>query len=195
MAITTVKPSGTVSQLVDSASGIHPRHSQYYIRSIRQDNKDPLTQFLKDQGVKWEPCVMKPEQTTVFFFPMKAPDGAVTRDAITPIDHLKLWSVYNSNWAEHQVSVTVSVKEDEWVEAAGWVHKNFDTLSGISFLPMDGGTYRQAPYQECTKEEYESLLAATPATLDWSLLLLYETEDTTAGSQELACTAGACEIL
>jgi ribonucleoside-triphosphate reductase len=194
-AITTVKPSGTVSQLVDSASGIHPRHSAYYIRSIRQDNKDPLTQFLKDAGVPNEPCVMKPDATTVFYFPVKSPDGAVTRNEISPRDHLNLWATYNEHWAEHQVSVTVSVKENEWVDTAGWVYDNFGRLSGISFLPMDGGTYKQAPYQECTKEEYEALLGRMPAELDWAKLSDYEQEDTTTGSRELACVGTQCEII
>jgi ribonucleoside-triphosphate reductase len=194
VAITTVKPSGTVSQLVDSASGIHPRHSAYYIRSVRQDNKDPLTQFMKDASIPWEPCVMKPESTTVFFFPVKAPDGAVTRDQVDPISHLELWKTYNEHWAEHQVSITVSVAEEEWPRVGAWVFDNFDHLSGVSFLPMDGGTYRQAPYQECTKEEYEAALAKMPESIDWSKLSDYEREDNTTGVRELACTAGACEI-
>lgn len=194
VAISTVKPSGTVSQLVDSASGIHPRHSEYYIRSIRQDNKDPMTQMLKDSGVPWEPCVMKPEQTTVFFFPMKAPDGAVTRDQVTPTKHLDLWNVYNEHWAEHQVSVTVSVKEDEWIDTAAWVYKHFEALSGVSFLPSDGGSYRQAPYQECSKEQYEELQAKMPQAIDWSLLSRYESDDETVGTQTLACQGTYCEI-
>lgn len=194
-AISTIKPSGTVSQLVDSASGIHPRHSAYYIRSIRQDNKDPMTAFLMDQRIPHEPCVMKPDTTTVFFFPVKSPEGAVTRNDISPRDHLNLWAVYNEHWAEHQVSVTVSVKENEWVDTAGWVYDNFGRLSGISFLPMDGGTYKQAPYQECSKEEYEALLVKMPAALDWSKLSDYEKEDTTTGSRELACVGTSCEII
>jgi ribonucleoside-diphosphate reductase alpha chain len=195
VAISTVKPSGTVSQLVDSASGIHPRHSEYYIRSIRQDNKDPLTQFLIDSGLPYEPCVMKPDSTTVFYFPIKAPDGAVTRDQVTPRKHLDLWNVYNEHWAEHQVSVTVSVNESQWVDTAGWVYDNFDSLSGVSFLPMDGGTYRQAPYQECTPEQYEELLGRMPKALDWETFAGYEQDDNTTSTRELACTAGACEIL
>lgn len=194
VAITTVKPSGTVSQLVNSASGIHPRHSAYYIRSVRQDNKDPLTNFMRDAGIPWEPCVLKPESTTVFFFPMKAPDGAVTRDQVDPISHLKLWSVYNENWAEHQVSITVSVPENAWPRVGAWVYDNFDNLSGVSFLPMDGGTYRQAPYQECTEEEYREALDKMPKEIDWSKLSEYEREDSTTSTRELACTAGACEI-
>lgn len=193
VAITTVKPSGTVSQLVDSASGIHPRHSEYYIRAIRQDNKDPLTQFLMYHNVPYEPDVMKPNDTTVFYFPVKAPDTAVVRKQVTPRKHLDLWRMYNKYWAEHQVSVTVSVADKEWVDTAAWVYDNFDDLSGISFLPYDGGTYRQAPYQECTKEQYEELAAKMPV-LDWSLLSRFETEDTTTGSHELACTGGSCEI-
>lgn len=194
-ATTTVKPSGTVSQLVDSSSGIHPRHSPYYIRSIRQDNKDPMTQFLKDAGIPNEPCVLKPDATTVFFFPMKSPEGALCRNDITPRDHLNLWAVYNKHWAEHQVSVTVSVREEEWIDTAAWVYDNFDELSGVSFLPMDGGTYKQAPYQECTKEEYEELLAKMPDKIYWEVLSDYEKEDTTTGSRELACVGMSCEII
>lgn len=189
------KPSGTVSQLVDSASGIHPRHSHYYVRSIRQDNKDPLTQFLKDQGIPNEPCVMKPDATTVFYFPMKSPDGAVTRNEISPRDHLELWATYNEHWAEHQVSVTVSVKEKEWVDTAAWVYANFHRLTGVSFLPMDGGTYKQAPYQECSKDEYEHFLERMPKELDWTKLRDYEKEDTTTGTRELACVGSNCEII
>jgi len=194
VAITTVKPSGTVSQLVDSASGIHPRHSEYYIRSIRQDNKDPLTQFLKDSGVPSEPDVMKPDATTVFYFPIKSPDGATVKDSVTPRSHLDLWNIYNKHWAEHQVSVTVSVKEGEWVDTAGWVYDNFDGLSGISFLPSDGGTYRQAPYQECSKEEWEELVSKMPKSLDWDSFASYESDDNTTGVQQLACTGSSCEI-
>ena len=194
VAITTVKPSGTVSQLVDSASGIHPRHSAYYIRSIRQDNKDPLTQFLKDSGVPSEPDVTKPDATTVFYFPIKAPDGAVTRDQVTPRSHLDLWNVYNKHWAEHQVSVTVSVGEEQWVDTAGWVYDNFEDLSGVSFLPLDLGTYRQAPYQECNAEQYEALVSKMPESLDWEKFSSYETDDNTTSTQQLACVSGVCEI-
>jgi ribonucleoside-triphosphate reductase (thioredoxin) len=195
LAITTVKPSGTVSQLTDSASGIHPRHSPYYIRSVRGDNKDPMTQFLKDSGIPNEPCVMKGDTTTVFFFPMKAPEGAITRDDISALDHLKVWKLFNDNWSEHQVSVTVSVKEEEWVSVAAWVHENFDSITGISFLPYDNGSYRQAPYQTCTKEEYEAFLNKMPSSIDWNKLKEYEKEDATTGARELACVAGVCEIL
>lgn len=195
VAVTTVKPSGTVSQLVNSASGIHPRHSQYYIRSVRQDNKDPLTQLMIDEGVPHEPCVLKPDSTTVFYFPVKSPDGAVTRDKVGAVDHLNLWKEYNNHWAEHQVSITVSVKENEWLDAGAWVYNNFDELSGVSFLPMDGGTYRQAPYQECTKEEYEEHLAKMPERIRWDRLSEYEKEDTTTSSHTPACEGGQCEII
>lgn len=195
VAISTIKPSGTVSQLVDSASGIHPRHSNYYIRSIRQDNKDPLTQFLKDNNVPNEPDVTKPDATTVFYFPVKSPDGAVVRDQVNPRKHLDLWNVYNTHWAEHQVSVTVSVKENEWVDTAGWVFGNFDSLSGVSFLPMDGGTYRQAPYQDCTKEQYEELLSKMPKSIDWEAFAAYESDDNTTSTREFACVGNSCEVL
>lgn len=195
VAITTVKPSGTVSQLVNSASGIHPRHSAYYIRSVRQDNKDPLTRFMKDAGIPWEPCVMKPETTTVFFFPVASPEEAVTRDKVSAVDHLNLWKEYNANWAEHQVSITVSIREEEWLRVGAWVYDNFDELSGVSFLPMDGGTYRQAPYQECSREEYEALVAKMPQEIYWEVLQQYELEDTTTSSHQLACVGNACEIL
>lgn len=194
VAITTVKPSGTVSQLVDSASGIHPRHSTYYIRAIRQDNKDPLTQFLKDSGVPNEPDVMKPDVTTVFYFPIKAPEGATVRADVSPRKHLDLWKVYNEHWAEHQVSVTVSVAEEQWVDTAAWVYDNFDSLSGVSFLPLDLGTYRQAPYQECSKEQYEAWASKMPASLDWEKFSSYESDDNTTSAQQLACVAGVCEI-
>lgn len=194
-AITTVKPSGTVSQLVDSASGIHPRHSGYYIRAIRQDNKDPMTAFLRDSGIPWEPCVMKPDSTTVFYFPVKSPDSATVRSEVTPTKHLDLWNIYNKHWAEHQVSVTVSVAENEWVDTAAWVYRNFDDLSGVSFLPYDGGTYQQAPYQECSKEQYEELLAKMPVAINWDDLSKYEDTDNTVGVQQLACVSGACEVV
>lgn len=195
VAITTVKPSGTVSQLVDSASGIHPRHAKYYIRSIRQDNKDPLTRFMRDVGIPNEPCVSKPDSTTVFSFPIKAPDGATVRKDVTAENHLALWHVYNKHWAEHQVSVTISVEEDEWLPVGARVHDTFNDISGISFLPMDGGTYRQAPYQECTEQQYEELLARMPEEIDWSLLSNYEDDDQTEGTQTLACVGGACEVI
>ena len=191
-AITCVKPSGTVSQLVDSASGIHTRHSVYYIRRVRGDKKDPLTQFLISKGVYAEDCVMRPESTVVFSFPIKSPKGARTREALTALQHLDLWMQYQRHWCEHKPSVTISVKEDEWMDVGAWVWRNFDEISGISFLPYDGGTYRQAPYEECSKEVYESLLATMPKDISWDEL--NEAEDNVEGAQELACSAGACEI-
>ena len=190
-AITCVKPSGTVSQLVDSASGIHPRHSKFYIRRVRGDKKDPLTQFLIEQGVPAEDCVYKPTQTTVFSFPQRAPDGLV-RDDVTAISHLELWLTYQRHFTEHKPSITVSVEEKDWPEVGAWVWKHFDELSGVSFLPYDGGSYRQAPYTECTEKEYEELKAKMPA-INW--LDLKETTDNVEGSQMLACSAsGGCEI-
>jgi ribonucleoside-triphosphate reductase len=149
---------------------------------------------LKDAGIPWEPCVMRPESTTVFYFPMKAPDGAVTRDKVTAVDHLNLWDRYNRYWAEHQVSVTVNVREDEWLDVAAWVFKKWDSITGISFLPYDGGSYKQAPFQECTKEEYEAMLAKLPTSIDWSALSLYEVQDETTGIGELACVGNSCDI-
>ena len=191
-AICAVKPSGTVSQLVNSASGIHPRHSSYYIRRVRGDKKDPLTQFLTNSGVPTEDCVMRPDSTAVFSFPIKAPEASRTREDLTALQHLDLWLMYQRHWCEHKPSVTISVKEDEWVDVAAWVYKNFDELSGISFLPHDGGSYRQAPYEECTKEEYEALVAKMPKTIDWNALK--EETDNVEGAQTLACVAGHCEI-
>jgi len=194
-AITCVKPSGTVSQLVNSSSGLHARHSDYYLRTVRADNKDPITRFLKDQGVYCEPCVMKPDTTTVFYFPIKSPEGSLTREKQTAIDALNLWKTLQENWCEHKPSATISVKEHEWMEVGAWVYENFDTLSGVSFLPYDGGTYKQAPYTEVTKEEYEEWIAKhPPVTINWDDLRFYETEDGTTGSQELACTAGGCDV-
>ena len=189
-AITCVKPSGTVSQLTDSASGIHPRHSKYYVRRVRGDKKDPLSQFLVGQGVPAEDCVYKPTQTTVFSFPQRAPDG-LTRSDITPIDHLGLWLTYQQQWCEHKPSVTISVEEKDWPSVGAWTWDNFDEISGVSYLPYDGGTYRQAPYEECTEEEYEALKAKMPV-IDWTKLV--ENTDNVEGAQMLACTAGTCEI-
>jgi len=191
-AITCVKPSGTVSQLVNSASGIHTRHSPYYIRRVRGDKKDPLTQFMAAAGVPAEDCVLRPESTVVFSFPQKAPEGARTREALTAVEHLDLWLMYQRHWCEHKPSVTISVKEHEWMDVGAWVWRNFDEISGVSFLPYDGGTYRQAPYEECTKEEYESLLEKMPKELDWHGLV--EVDDNVEGAQTLACVAGHCEI-
>jgi len=194
-AITCVKPSGTVSQLVDSASGIHCRHSDYYIRTVRGDNKDPLTQFMIDKGIPNEPCVMKPETTTVFSFPVKSPDNAVTRDDMTAIEQLETWLVYQRHWCEHKPSVTVTVKDDEWVEVGAFVYKHFDEMSGVSFLPYDGGTYQQAPYQECDKSRYEDVKGVMPQNINWYELAEYEAEDNTAGMQTMACSGDVCEIV
>jgi ribonucleoside-diphosphate reductase alpha chain len=189
-AITCVKPSGTVSQLTDSASGIHPRHAKFYIRRVRGDSKDPLTQFLIGQGVPNEPCVYKPTQTTVFSFPIKAPDG-LTRDDVSSTEHLGLWLTYQRHWCHHKPSVTVSVEEKDWPEVGAWVWKHFDEMSGVSFLPQDNGTYRQAPYTNCTEQEYLDLLAIMPK-LDWSIFK--EDTDNVEGVQTLACSSGSCEI-
>ena len=194
-AITCVKPSGTVSQLVDSASGIHARHSAYYIRTVRGDNKDPLTQFMKDQGIPAAPCVMKPDSTTVFSFPMKSPEGAVTRNDMTAIEQLELWLTYQRYWCEHKPSITVTVRDHEWMEVGAWVYKHFDEVSGISFLPHSDHTYQQAPYQECTKHDYETLLSVMPDSIDWSKLSDYEKEDTSKGTNTFACSSGVCEIV
>jgi ribonucleoside-diphosphate reductase alpha chain len=194
-AITCVKPSGTVSQLVDSASGIHARHSDYYIRTVRGDNKDPLTQFMKDQGIPSEPCVYKPDQTTVFSFPVKAPTGAVVTSDLTAIEQLEMWLAYQRHWCEHKPSVTINVKKDEWFEVGAFVYKHFDEMSGVSFLPYDDHVYQQAPYQECTKGEYKEMLSLMPESIDWTKLSEYEKEDNTAGSQTLACSGDSCEIV
>jgi ribonucleoside-diphosphate reductase alpha chain len=193
-AVTAVKPSGTVSQLVDSASGIHARHSHYYIRTVRGDNKDPLTQFMKDQGIPSEPDVFKPEQTTVFSFPMKAPTGAVVTEDLSAIEQLEMWLAYQRNWCEHKPSVTINVRKDEWFEVGAFVYKNFDEMSGVSFLPFSEHTYQQAPYQDCDKETYEAALALMPNAIDWSKLSEYEKEDNTVGTQTFACV-GSCEIV
>ncbi len=194
-AITCVKPSGTVSQLVDSASGIHARHNPYYIRTVRGDNKDPLTQFMVSQGIPNEPDVMKPDSTTVFSFPMESPHGAVTRTGMTAIEQLELWLVYQRHWCEHKPSVTISVKEEEWMDVGSWVYKHFDEVSGISFLPFSEHTYKQAPYQDIDADEYSELKALMPRAIDWSALQEFEKEDTTSGGRELACTAGVCEVV
>lgn len=194
-AITAVKPSGTVSQLVDSASGIHARHSDYYIRTVRGDNKDPLTQFMIDQGIPSEPDAMKPTQTTVFSFPMKSPDGAITRNDMTAIEQLELWLVYQRHWCEHKPSITVTVRDHEWMEVGAWVYKHFDEVSGVSFLPHSDHTYQQAPYQEVTEREYQDLLALMPPKIDWSKLSDYELEDTSKGTSTFACSGGVCEIV
>jgi len=194
-AITCVKPSGTVSQLVDSASGIHARHNPFYIRTVRADNKDPLCKLMQDMGFPNEVDVTKPEHTTVFSFPMKTPKGAICRMDMTALEQLELWKVYATSWCEHKPSVTISVKEDEWVEVAAWVYEHFDSISGISFLPFSEHVYRQAPYQDCTEEEYKEALKTMPKNVDWAELSKYESQDYTIASQELACVAGGCEII
>lgn len=195
-ATTCVKPSGTVSQLVNSASGLHTRHSPFYLRTVRADNKDPLTHFLKDAGVYWEPDVMSPNNTSVFYFPQKSPDGAITRNDQDAITALNLWQHIQDNWCEHKPSATVTVREDEWLAVSAWVYDHFDTLSGVSFLPHDGGSYKQAPYQECSEDDYYKWIEEHPQPqIDWSKLADYETFDQTTGSQELACTGGVCEVV
>ena len=191
-SITCVKPSGTVSQLVDSASGIHTRHSPYYIRTIRMDKKDSIYEFLKDKGVQVEDEQFRPDSTAVFSFPIKAPSGAITRDDKNAIEQLENWLIYQRHWCNHKPSVTISVKDNEWMDVGAWVWKYFDEISGISFLPHSDHSYVQAPYQECTKEEYQDLLKKTPKDVDW--LSFKEEEDNTEGSQTLACTGNACEI-
>jgi ribonucleoside-diphosphate reductase alpha chain len=194
-AITCVKPSGTVSQLTGVSSGMHPWHSQYYIRTVRGDKKDPLTRFLQDSGVPAEDDVMKPNDTTVFSFPVKAPSNAVFREDLSAVEHLNIWLVYQRAWCEHKPSITVSVKDHEWMEVGAWVWKHFDEVSGISFLPYSEHTYRQAPYQEIEKEEYDQLVKDFPRSITWEMLSLYETVDSTTGTQDLACSAGVCEIV
>jgi ribonucleoside-triphosphate reductase len=193
-AITCVKPSGTVSQLTDTASGIHPRHNEYYIRTVRADRKDPLCQMMIDMGFVHEPCVMKPDHTMVFSFPQKAV-GSVTRNDLSAIEHLELWLTYQRHWCEHKPSITITVREHEWMEVGAWVYKHFDEISGISFLPHSDHSYRQAPYQDCTKEDYENLLAKMPKDVDWSVLKNYEKTDTTASSQTFACSGDKCEVV
>ena len=195
-SITCVKPSGTVSQLVDSASGIHARHNAYYIRTVRADNKDPLCKLMVAEGFPNEPDVTKPEHTTVFTFPSKSPKGAICRNDMTAEKQLSLWHTYAKEWCEHKPSVTISVKDDEWVNTAAWVYKHFDDVSGISFLPFSDHTYKQAPYQDCTEQEYNELMEKMPMNVDWSALSNYETQDQTSASQEFACTSEkGCEIV
>jgi len=195
VAITCVKPSGTVSQLVDAASGIHARHNPYYVRTVRGDKKDPLTMMMTDMGFPVEDDVMNPTNTAVFSFPMKVDKGAVFRTDMNAIEQLELWLTYQKHWCEHKPSVTITVKEDEWMDVGAWVYKNFDWMSGVSFLPFSEHTYQQAPYQDTDKEGYELLLKQMPKEVDWAKLSEYESQDMTIGAQELACVAGACEIV
>jgi len=192
-AITCVKPEGTVSQLTGTASGIHPQHSSFFIRRVRSDNKDPLTAFLKNSGFPSEPCVMKPDSTTVFSFPMKVEKGAVLREDLTAIEHLRLWLIFQRHWTEHKPSVIISVTEEEWPEVGAWVYKNFDEVTGVSFLPYSGGSYRQAPYEEIDENTYETLLKEVPESINWDSFVEYS--DNVEGAQMLSCTAaGGCEI-
>tara|TARA_R110001632_G_scaffold5640_1_gene22922 strand:+ start:12261 stop:14165 length:1905 start_codon:yes stop_codon:yes gene_type:complete len=194
-AITCVKPSGTVSQLVNSSSGIHARHSPYYIRTVRADNNDPLTQFMKDQGIPSAPDITKPDATTVFSFPVKSPDAAVHTADMTALEQLEMWLMYQRFWCEHKPSVTINVKSDEWFEVGAFVYKNFDEMSGVSFLPFNEHTYQQAPYQDCSKTDYNTLQSVMPSKIDWSKLSEYEKEDNTSGMQTMACTGDICEMV
>jgi ribonucleoside-diphosphate reductase alpha chain len=192
VAITAIKPEGTVSQLAGTASGLHPQHSSFFIRRVRSDNKDPLTDFLKASGFPSEPCVMKPETTTVFSFPVKVKEGALLREELDAVSHLKLWLLYQRHYCEHKPSVTISVQEHEWPIVGAKVWENFDEITGVSFLPMDGGTYRQAPYETITEDEYKAMEAEMPKSINWASFI--ENTDNVEGAQMLACTAGACEI-
>jgi len=194
VAITCVKPSGTVSQLVNAASGIHARHNPYYIRTVRGDKKDPLTKMMVDAGFPVEDDVMNPSHTSVFSFPIKVDENSVFRTDMTAIEQLELWLLYQKHWCEHKPSVTISVKEHEWLEVGAWVYEHFDYMSGVSFLPFSDHTYKQAPYQDCDEQMYKDILNKMPKIVDWSLLGEYEKTDMTVGSQELACAAGFCEI-
>ena len=194
-SVTCVKPSGTVSQLVDAASGIHARHSPYYIRTVRADIKDPLCKFMVDKGFPAEPCVMKPDHTMVFSFPIKSPDNATCRSDMTALEQLEMWLTYQNYWCEHKPSVTITVKEDEWMDVGAWVWKHFDQVSGISFLPHSDHSYRQAPYQDCDEETYINLLSEMPVGVDWSELASYEETDNTSGTQTFACSGDSCEVV
>jgi ribonucleoside-triphosphate reductase (thioredoxin) len=192
VAVTAIKPEGTVSQLCSTASGIHPQHSKYYIRRVRADNKDPLTQFMIQAGFVAEPCVMKPDSTTVFSFPVAVADGALLREDLSAIQHLRLWLIFQRHYCEHKPSVTISVKENEWMDVGAWTFKHFDEVTGVSFLPMDGGTYKQAPYEECSEDTYRQLKMLVPETVDWENFKEYD--DNVEGAQMLSCTAGGCSI-
>ena len=194
-AISCCKPSGTVSQLTNSSSGIHARHSPYYIRTVRGDNKDPLTEFMISQGIPNEPEVNKPTQTTVFSFPIKSPENSVVTEDMSAIDQLNMWLIYQRHWCEHKPSVTVNIKSNEWMEVGAFVYEHFDEMSGVSFLPFFEHTYRQAPYQDCDKDTYDAMLAQMPDAIDWTKLSEFETEDATKSSQTFACTGDVCEIV
>jgi ribonucleoside-diphosphate reductase alpha chain len=194
-AITCIKPSGTVSQLAGVSSGIHPWHSQQYLRGVRSMNPDPLTRLMKDYGISHAPDLMAEDTTTVFTFPISAPEGAITRDDLTAIEHLELWLTYRKHWTDHNPSITVSVAEHEWDEVREWVWDHWDDVVGISFLPKDEHSYKQAPYQPITREQYLAAKALQPTVIDWDELSFYEQKDSTTGSRELACTSGACEMV
>jgi len=195
VAITCVKPSGTVSQLVDSASGIHARHNPQYVRTVRASSKDPLCIFMQDKGFPYEPCHMKPDTTMVFSFPIESPKNAIFRKDMSALEQLDLWLLYQKHWCEHKPSITVSVKEEEWLDVGAWVYNNFDDVCGVSFLPFSDHSYKQAPYQDCSKKEYKDLLKKMPKGVDWNDLQEYEKEDNTAGSQTLACSGNSCEVV
>jgi ribonucleoside-diphosphate reductase alpha chain len=194
-SITAIKPSGTVSQLVDSASGIHPRHNNYYLRRVRADVKDPIAQLMKDEGVPCEPDVMKPDSVTVFTFPMKAPENAVLRNDRPAIEQLELWLIYQEYYCEHKPSVTISVKEHEWMEVGAWVYEHFDEVSGVSFLPYSDHSYQQAPYEDCTEGVYLEALAAMPESVNWDRIEEYELSDNTRGMKTMACNGSVCEMV
>ena len=190
-AVTCVKPEGTLSQLACTSSGLHPNHARYYTRRVRGDNNDPLTKYLIDAGVPSEPCVMRPESTTVFSFPRKAPEGALVRSDLGALKHLKLWLIYQRHYTEHKPSVTVTLKDDEWMDAGAFVYKNFDEMTGVSFLPESGTSYKQLPYEDITEVEYDALVASFPKDLDFAFA---EDVDNTTSTQTLACTAGGCDV-
>jgi len=192
-AITCVKPSGTVSQLVDSASGIHPRFAKYYIRRVRNDKKDPISQFLIDNGIPYEEDVMN-NQTYVFSFPRKSPDTAIIAGEMGAIEQLELWKTYAEHWCEHKPSMTCYYKDSEFLDVGAWVWKNLDIISGISFLPYSDHVYPQAPYEAITEEKYNEMMKSMPESIDWTKLAAYENEDNTVGAQTLACTGNVCEI-
>ncbi len=195
VATTAIKPEGTSSQLVGTSSGLHPWHSEYFIRTVRGGKDEPITQFMMDAGVPYEDDVMALDRRVVFSFPVKAPEGAVTREDLSALDHLELWKTYQEHYTEHKVSATINVKSEEWIDVGEWVWDNFDSISGVSFLPHDGGSYRQAPYTACSKEEYEEMVRTFPTDIDFSLLSSYEAEDNTVGSQTLSCTGAVCEVV
>ena len=196
-AITANKPEGSTSQKTLTSSGIHPWHNDYYIRTVRADKKDPMTRFMIDAGFPWEDDAMNPSETAIFSFPIAAPEGAITRNDITALEHLDLWLTYQRSWCEHKPSVTINVKDDEWKGVGEWVFENFDEVTGIAFLPHSEHTYVQAPYQDITAEEYAEWTYKMPIKVDWSLLSSYELEDSTTSMQELACSASGsgCDVI